>query len=142
MPKRKTSFNSAWCLEHRFVGKSQKGEHFVFCKLCRIDIDVGSRGKGAIDRHANSDRHRENASSAGQSSLTSFFAPATPTDDKTTAAELTKLFHTIKHHHSYRSLDCSAKVDRHVYSDSAVAKGLTLGRTKAQALCSNVFVSC
>lgn len=141
MPKRKTCFNLSWCQEHRFIGKSHRGELYAFCKLCRIDIDVSSRGKGAIDRHASTDRHRENASSAGQSSLSSFFAPQTsnPITDQTTAAELTKVYHTIKHHQSYRSLDCSTKVDRQVYSDSAVAKGVTLGRTKAQALCSNVL---
>ena len=84
-------------------------------------------------------RHKDNTSSAGHSSLTSFFAPKTTADDKTTAAELTKLFHTVKHHHFYRSLDCSAKVEKRIYEDSVVAKGVTLGRTKAQALCENVL---
>ena len=108
MPNRKTSFKPTWSSELHFASKSSKDQYHAFCKLCRIDIDVSSWGKGALERHAATERHKDNASSAGHSSLTSLFALNTTTaEDKTTAAELTELFHSVKHHHSYRSLDCS-----------------------------------
>ena len=139
MPKRKTSYNHTWSSELPFVSKSSKDQFHAFFKLCHIDIDLSSKGKGAVERHAATERHKDNTSSAGHSSFTSSFAPKTTADNKTAAAELTKLFHTVKHHHSYGSFDCSAKVEKLIYEDSLVATGVTLGRTKAQALCENVL---
>ena len=45
------------------------------------------------------------------------------------------------HHHSYRSVDCETKLDRKVYADSSVAKGIACGRMKAKALCENILAS-
>lgn len=74
MLKRKTSFNLEWAKEHRFVTKSRKDELNFFCTLCRSDVDVSSKGKAAIDRHASADKHRaNNRNAAGASSLSSFF---------------------------------------------------------------------
>ena len=100
MPKRKTSFNPEWAKEHGFVAKSRKDEFHFFCTLCRSDVDVSSKGKAAIDRHASTDKHRaNNRSAAGASSLSSFFHKrSSPQDDKIAAAELTKVYHTVKHH--------------------------------------------
>ena len=139
MPKRKTSFKHTWSAELPFVSKSSKDKFHAFCKLCHIDIDVSSKGKGAVERHAATERHKDNTSSAGHSSLTSFFAPKTTAGDKTTAAELTKLFHTVKHHHSYRSLDCIAKVEKLIFEDS-VAKGVTIGRKLHTRICTRIEV--
>ncbi|CAK6961777.1 hypothetical protein NDU88_010809 [Scomber scombrus] len=49
------------------------------------------------------------------------------------------VYHAVKHHQSYRSLDCGMKVDREIFSDSPTAKGMACGRTKAKALCKNVI---
>lgn len=70
---------------------------------------------------------------------TFFREVSSPLDDKITAAELCKVYHDVKHHQSYRSVDCGVKVDREIFSDSPTAKGMTCGRTKAKALCENVI---
>lgn len=139
MPKRKTSFNQEWEKEHRFGTKGRKDEFHFYCTLCRSDVDVSIKGKRAIDRHASSDKHRaNNRSAAGASSLSVFFYEcSSPQDDKNAAAELTKVYHAVKHHQSYRSVDCGTKVDREIYNDSAIAKGVTCGKTEAKALCEN-----
>ena len=140
MPKRKTSFNPEWSKEHGFITKSRKDDFHAFCTLCRCDVDVSSKGKGAIDRHASTDKHKSNNQGAGASSLLSFFREASsPQDDKISAAELCKVYHAVKHHQSYRSVDCGIKVDREIYNDSSIAKGVTCGKTKAKALCENVL---
>uniref|UniRef100_A0A8C6NU33 Uncharacterized protein n=1 Tax=Nothobranchius furzeri TaxID=105023 RepID=A0A8C6NU33_NOTFU len=140
MPKRKTTFNPEWTKEYGFIAKSRKDDCHAYCTVCRCDVDVSSKGRGALDRHASTEKHRSNNQSAGTSSLLSFFREATsPQDDKISAAELCKVYHAVKHHQSYRSVDCGIKVDREVYSDSAVAKGVTCGKTKAKALCENVL---
>ena len=71
MPKRKTSFKLTWSSELRFYIKSSKDQYHAFCKLCHIDIDMSRRGKWALERHAcTTQRHKDNASSAGHSSFT------------------------------------------------------------------------
>lgn len=55
------------------------------------------------------------------------------------AAGLASVFHAVKHHHSYNSADCEMKLNAVIFSDSAVAKKLTCGRTKAEALVTNVL---
>ncbi|CAK6954748.1 hypothetical protein NQZ68_038319 [Scomber scombrus] len=140
MPKRKTSFNSEWIKEHEFITKSSRDSYHGFCTLCRCDVDVSSQGKAAIERHAGTDKHKSNKRAAGTSSMRTFFREvSSPLDDKITAAGLCKVYHAVKHHQSYRSLDCGMKVDREIFSDSPTAKGMACGRTKAKALCKNVI---
>uniref|UniRef100_A0A8C5GAZ7 Uncharacterized protein n=1 Tax=Gouania willdenowi TaxID=441366 RepID=A0A8C5GAZ7_GOUWI len=135
MPKRKTTFNPEWTKEYGFISKSRKDDCHAYCTLCRCDVDVSSKGKGA-----STDKHKSNNQSAGTSSLFSFFREVTsPQDDKISAAELCKVYHTVKHHQSYRSVDCGIKVDREIYNNSTIAKGVTCGKTKAKALCENVL---
>lgn len=141
MPKRRTSFNAEWSKEHTFVSKSSKDDLHAYCTLCRCDVDVSTQGKAAIERHASKEKHKYNRRAAGTSSLRLFFREATssPEDDKISAAELCKVYHAVKHHQSYRSVDCGIKVDRETFSDSSTAKGMTCGKTKAKALCENVL---
>lgn len=140
MPKRKTSFNAEWSKEHEFIGKSSLDAFHAFCKLCHCDVDISTKGKAAIDRHMDTEKHRLNKRAAGSSSLKAFFRdPLLPLDDKITAAELCKVYHAVKHHQSYRSVDYGVRVDREIFSDSPTAKGMTCGRSKAKALCENVL---
>lgn len=140
MPKRKTSYTHEWTKEFGFVSRSRKDDFHVFCTYCHCDVEIGSKGKSAIERHAASNKHKLNARSIGTSSLTKFLPAArSPADDKILAAELCKVYHAVKHHQSYRSVDCGVKMDKEIYGDSTIAKGVTCGKTKAKALCENVL---
>uniref|UniRef100_H3ABK6 Uncharacterized protein n=1 Tax=Latimeria chalumnae TaxID=7897 RepID=H3ABK6_LATCH len=126
-----------WSKEFAFIAKSRKGDHHVFCSLCSCDIDISNCGKGDLNRHISSEKHKLNSRSATTSTnIQTFFKTH---DKNVTAAELCKVFHAIKHHHSYRSIDCSVKVDKTIYRGSSVAKDLTCGKTKAEALSVNVL---
>ncbi len=85
---------------------------------CHCEVDVSSQGKATIDRHVSTEKHKSNRrlKAAGTSFLRSFFRVATsPQDDKISAAELCKVYHAVKHHQSYRSVDCGVKVDREIF---------------------------
>ena len=73
MPKRKTSFNSEWTKEHEFISKSSRDSFHGFCTLCRCYVDVSSQGKATIERHAGTDKHKNNKRAAGTSSMRTFF---------------------------------------------------------------------
>ncbi|XP_064098734.1 uncharacterized protein LOC135209930 [Macrobrachium nipponense] len=111
-----------------------------FKNVCHCDMDIGGTGKIAIERHAASDEHKTNTRSAGTSSVLSYFwSSRSSQDDKIMAAELCKVYHAVKHHQSYRSVDCGVKDDKEIYSDSLIVKGVTCGKTKTKALCENIL---
>ena len=140
MPKRKTSFNSEWTKEHEFISKSSRDSFHGFCTLCRCYVDVSSQGKATIERHAGTDKHKNNKRAAGTSSMRTFFHEvSSPLNNKITAVELYKVYHAVKHHQSCRSVYCGVKVDREIFRYSPTAKGMTCGRIKAKALCENVL---
>jgi hypothetical protein len=55
------------------------------------------------------------------------------------AAEIVRVYHTVKHHLSYNASDCGAKLDPILFPDSAIAKKMACGRTKAEAIVTNVL---
>lgn len=72
---------------------------------------------------------------ASSFSLKSFFSVKTsPESDKLAPAELTSVFHTVKHNLSYNSIDCGHKPLPKLHEDSKVATKVSFGRTKAEAV--------
>ena len=59
--------------------------------------------------------------------------------DKVTAAEVTSVYHTVQHATSYRAGDCGAKLATTIYPDSDIAKRMACGRTKAEAIVTDVL---
>ena len=57
---------------------------------------------------------------SSSSKVTDFFV--SKTDTSVTAAEGTLAFHTIKHHNSYRSMDCTSGLLRKIFPDSVTAQ--------------------
>ncbi|KAL1246493.1 hypothetical protein QQF64_034627 [Cirrhinus molitorella] len=59
--------------------------------------------------------------------------------DKVTAAEVTSVNHTVQHAISYRAGDCGTKLAPTIYLDSDIAKRMACGRTKAEAIVTDVL---
>ncbi|XP_045783692.1 uncharacterized protein LOC123879843 [Maniola jurtina] len=55
------------------------------------------------------------------------------------ATEATLVYHTVKHHESFNSLDCTAPLCKSIYPDSKIAKDVTCSRSKAEAILKNVL---
>lgn len=70
--------------------------------------------------------------SAAKSNLMTTFFPKTNSAEinMITLAELTQIFHCVKHNLSYSSTDCGMKLLPQILLDSAIAKKKTCGRTK------------
>ena len=56
-----------------------------------------------------------------------------------TAAEVAHVYHTVKHNLSYNSSDCQFKLTSQTLPDSAIAKKMSCGRTKAEAVVTDVL---
>lgn len=55
------------------------------------------------------------------------------------AAEITKIYHIIKHNQSYNSLYCSFKLDMFIFEDSKLTGKISCGKTKCEAIAQNVL---
>lgn len=56
-----------------------------------------------------------------------------------TAAEVAHVYHAVKHGLSYNSSDCALKLNQKTLSDSAIAKKMSCGRTKSEAIVTDVL---
>lgn len=119
----------------------KKDEHTAYCPTCDVSFSLASKGKSDIDQHLNSEKHRRRVrDSASSSKVPSFFAPKfTKLDDQISAAEGTLAFHTVKHHFSFNSVDCSHKLLQTILPDSQIAKKISCARTKTEAIVVNVL---
>ena len=55
-------------------------------------------------------------------------------EDAVNAAEGAFSFHTVKHHNSYRSMDCTSALLKKAFPDSDTAKNCNSARTKTEAI--------
>ena len=112
--------------------------------LVSYDLEIGSKGKAAIEKHVRTDKLKFNTRSANSAIRSHFVPKNSALTDKITAAELCKVYHAVqyRYHHSYRSLDCGVKLDQELYAYSSVAKGVTCRRAKAQSLLIMCKCSC
>ena len=56
-----------------------------------------------------------------------------------TVAEVAHVYHTVKHGLSYNSADCALKLTLKTLNDSSIAKKMSCGRTKAEAIVTDVL---
>lgn len=86
------------------------------CVICDTYISVANKGSLDLEKHVLTEKHRKNIrTSASSSKIEHFFVSKTMDADRNTrTAEGTFAFHTIKHHQTYRSMDCTSKLNQQV----------------------------
>ena len=77
-------------------------------------VSVANKGRLSLDMHVDSSKHKKavRGEASSEKVIDYFCKPGTQTEDNVAAAEDTMSFHTAKHHHSYRSNDCSSTLMR------------------------------
>ena len=56
--KRVTKANPSWFKEFKCLEMSEKGDLFVYCKLCKCDFSVRSSGKYDTKKHMMTQKHK------------------------------------------------------------------------------------
>ncbi|CAM4571952.1 unnamed protein product [Leuciscus chuanchicus] len=114
----------------------------ALCTICKAGtyVSVANKGCGDLDTHIATAKHRD-AVRGGEcsSKLTDFFVQPGKTEDAAHAAEGAFAFHTVKHHHSYRSMDCTSALLKRTFTDSANVKKFSSARTKTEAIVNGVL---
>ncbi|XP_067214547.1 protein FAM200B-like [Linepithema humile] len=98
-------------------------------------------GSTDLEKHINTPKHARNIRDASTSkSMTNFVVhKSTPLALKISAAEGTLAFHIMKHHNSFKSMDCTSTLLRTLFDDSDIAKKISCARTKTEAIINGVL---
>lgn len=123
--------------DYPFIKKTKVNGSTVFCSICSSNFAMAS-GRYDIKRHLDTDKHKKILqSAAGTSNLVNFFKPAEmgSTEKNIALAEAVFTFHTINHHQSFRSMDCTSKVIRTLFQNKFFC-----ARTKSEAIVKNVLM--
>lgn len=111
-----TKFNPEWLTDPLFKDWIAKVDPYTFqCKFCVVAVNVFYDGKRAVTCHANSKKHTKAVRARGlmhKMPTIDTYCNKKGTKEETAAAiaECSETFHSIKHHQSFRSLDCGVKV--------------------------------
>lgn len=96
----------------------------------------------SIKKHANSEKHKTNAKikeSSKTSIFQKFLQPQTSSDNEVKEAEIKLCGFLAEHNISFRTMDHLAPLLAKVFPDSKIAKNLSIKRTKARNIITNVI---
>jgi hypothetical protein len=94
-----------------------------------------------LEAHVNSAKHKKQIQSCCNTPEVSefFIKQNSKTEEWVIATEGALSFHAVKHHLSYRFMDCTSKLNQGKYSDSEIAKKVSCARTKTEAIVNNML---
>ncbi|XP_030049150.1 protein FAM200B-like [Microcaecilia unicolor] len=142
MPKRNCSFTDVMKAKYPCF-RSGRHDREAECITCGGGTYISVAHNGALDleAHIRTSKHVKNV--RGESSsmkLSDFFiTPCSKIDDSVSAVEGTLAFHAVKHHHSYKSMDCSCRLVKTILSDSNIARKISCAQTKTEAIVNSVL---
>lgn len=111
------------------------------CSTCNVTFNVKWDGIKAVKSHMEGINHKQKISVLTHSSnLNQFFqSKSSKFDDKVTTAELTQVYHGVRSHHSYLSIECGNKVCSSIFLDSMICKNIRLGHSKLESIVQNIL---
>ena len=129
MPKRKCKFTNE--LQEKYSCFRRGRDDFEGeCMVCKPGTYVSVANKGGLDLEAHVECEKHKTAVRGEASstkLTQFFTkPGSEHEDNVSAAEGSFAFHTVKHHNSYKVMDCTSSLIKSLYPDSNVVRSCLL----------------
>ncbi|GAA6102742.1 uncharacterized protein LOC113746684 [Tachysurus ichikawai] len=139
--KRMQKYRRVWEESNTWLESVSSNEYQSNCTICRRVFSVAHGCLSDVRQHASGEQHSRNArAQRNQSTVAQFFIPqSSPEADSVTAAELTLVYHTVKHNLSYNSANCGHKLNQKILHDSKIIKKMSLGKTKAEAMVKDIL---
>ena len=142
MPKRKSQFTDELKQKYPFFRKG-RNDFEAECITCGFGtfVSVANKGRLSLANHVDSEKHKKAVRGEKSSAKVTdcYSKSGTQIEDNVAAAEATMAFHTVKHHQSYKSNDCTSTLIRKVFPDSNISKKYSCARTKVEAIVNNVL---
>lgn len=138
MSRGKCKFLDSFEETYVFAKRVKEDPYKFFCHVCNTTVSIINKGKFDIEQHANSQKHKQRSSVSIKQKLESFFRrkDLTLEEAKLTLIELTWSYHTVKHDHSFRDMDCTSNLLK-----KTCDRKITCARTKSECLVNNVICS-
>ncbi|CAM4720751.1 unnamed protein product [Leuciscus chuanchicus] len=138
--KRRCGYKKDWENEYLWLKGVEGDTKRAFCDLCKTSFSIGHGGEYDVKRHRLTETHKKRVQQKETSkSMDAFLRPKNDfLADKVTAAE-SSVYHTVQHATPYRAGDCGTKLAPTIYPDSDIAKRMACGRTKAEAIVTDVL---
>lgn len=139
--RRKNKFSAELEKEFPMFIKS-KLEGDIECLTCgNAIINIANKGRSAITQHIKSEKHQKNIRSVSKSVPLPQTFPLKDSQESylISAVEATLAFHTVYHHFSFKSTDCSNRLMAKLFEDSKIASKVQCSKTKTQAIVDNVL---
>ncbi|XP_075770062.1 uncharacterized protein LOC142823237 [Pelodiscus sinensis] len=139
--RRICQYSSSWENLFSWVAMDDYDRSKARCKMCNTSFIIAYDGIKALAQHADSRKHAKTvqAAPASQRTNSSFVIKDSSQSDQVTVAELTHIYHGVKHHISFLAQDCSINVMKQVLKDSEIVKKMAAGCTIASAVVNNVL---
>ncbi|GBP55048.1 hypothetical protein EVAR_46344_1 [Eumeta japonica] len=101
----------------------------VYCTVCDCYISIKYKGAFDIDTHIKSNKHKNQLLTVSKTRKidTIFQSASSQSKTKESAAEATLAFHTVKHHQSYNSMDCTGRLMKRATIPDMSGKFLSSG---------------
>ena len=129
--------------EHQYswVTKYSSDQTKAKCKLCDVTFTMAYDDVKALTQHGETQKHIQNRQTMASSQRMSSFLVSKDSSqsEKVAVAELTHIYHGVKHHISFVAQDCSVKVMKQVLQNSDIVKKMTAGRAKTSAIVNTVL---
>ena len=142
MPKRKSVFSDELRQKYSCFKRSNFEAECIISGYGTL-ISVANKGSRPIrlDDHIKTTKQKQAIRGEISSfKVTDYFCkPDTKSEDEVAAAEATMAFHTVKHHYSHKSNDCTSTLMANIFPDSSTAKKFSCARTKVEAIVNNVL---
>lgn len=143
MPKRKCHFNNDYSRQWPFVKKG-RNDYEAYCRLCNSYITVSHAGKSSVRDHVKTRKHQSCSLLSDKKTIAEI---KTVKDNYLinnenkliSAVELTTAYKIVRHHQSFKSLDCDTKLNILMYPDSNIAARQSTARTKATAIIKRIL---
>lgn len=141
--KRLCCFNKEWLGMPDYKGWLRQGRdsNEARCIQCCSYFSVGTMGISSVKQHFDSQGHKKRRQASTSSHVLEKFLckKDSKEEDLVTAAELTQVYHAVRHNLSYNSTDCQNRLNSKIYVDSKLAQKVSCGRTKSEAFVTEIL---
>lgn len=138
--KRECTFTEVMKTKYSFLKKGRVPTE-AYCTICDCSISIKHKGVSDIETHITSKKHKTKLTTVNTNKKVtdSFASSSSGSKQKQSAAEGTLAFHTVKHHQSYNSMECTGRLMKVIFPDSNIASEMTCSRTKTEAIINGVI---
>ncbi len=142
--KRKCTFSDKLRSKFTYFQKGRT-EFEAKCPVCDCFINLESRGGASLSDHLQSAKHKASVQGTSTSQKLDKFLENPQNeairqlDKKVQAAEATLSYHTVMHHQSFKSVDCTVPLNGKIFNDSSIVRKVQCKRTKTEAIVKNVL---